>query len=65
MKIIRCLSEKIEDELHDASEYIELAMIWKGEYPDVAELFYELSKEEMESIAAPLLAKGWNVQISA
>ena len=47
MKIIKCLSEKIEEELHDASEYVELAMKWKTEYPDVAELFYELSQEEM------------------
>ena len=47
MKIIKCLAEKIEEELHDASEYVELAMKWKDEEPDTAELFYELSKEEM------------------
>lgn len=47
MKIIKCLSEKIEDELKDASEYVELAMKWRSEAPDVAELFYELSAEEM------------------
>ena len=48
MTIIKCLSEKIEDELHDASDYVELAMKWKAEYPEVAELFYDLSGEEME-----------------
>lgn len=48
MKIIKCIAEKIEDELHDASEYVELAMKWKKEQPDVAELFYTLSTEEMD-----------------
>lgn len=47
MTIIKCLSEKIEEELHDADAYIELAMKWKTEQPDTAELFYELSTEEM------------------
>ena len=47
MTIIKCLSEKIEDELQDAGEYVELAMKWKDEYPDVADVFYELSTEEM------------------
>ena len=47
MNIIKCLSEKIEDELKDASDYIDLAMKWKNEHPDVADLFYKLSTEEM------------------
>ena len=47
MKIIKCLSEKIEEELHDADAYIDLAMKWKTEEPDTAELFYTLSLEEM------------------
>ena len=47
MKIIKCLSEKIEDELNDAEEYIEDAIKWKAEVPDTAELFYQLSLEEM------------------
>lgn len=47
MKIIKCISEKIEDELQDAQEYIDLAMRWKNEEPDTADLFYELSVEEM------------------
>ena len=47
MKIIKCLSEKIEDELQDASDYIDLAMKWKQDEPDTANLFYDLSVEEM------------------
>ena len=47
MNIIKCLSEKIEDELKDASAYIDLAMRWKNEHPETAELFYKLSIEEM------------------
>jgi len=47
MKIIKCLSEKIEEELEDASAYMDLAMRWKQEEPEVANLFYELSVEEM------------------
>ena len=47
MKIIKCLSEKIEEELSDAQGYIDLAMRWKQDEPDTADLFYELSVEEM------------------
>ena len=47
MKIIKCLSEKIEDELQDAADYIDLAMRWKQDEPETAELLYELSTEEM------------------
>ena len=47
MKIIRCLSEKIREELQDADAYITLAIEWKDEEPETADLFYELSKEEL------------------
>ena len=47
MKIIRCLSEKIQEELEDADAYIDLATAWKDEDEEVAELFYELSTEEL------------------
>lgn len=47
MKIIKCLSELIEEELADSRKYVDLAMKWKTEEPDTADLFYELSVEEM------------------
>ena len=47
MKIIKCLADKIEDELQDAEAYIELAQKWKQEEPETAELFYQLSEEEL------------------
>ena len=47
MKIIKCLSELIEEELNDAEKYINLAMQWRTEEPDTADLFYTLSTEEM------------------
>lgn len=47
MKIIECLSELIEDEIGDAEKYIDLAAKWKTEEPETADLFYELSNEEM------------------
>ena len=47
MKIIKCLAEHIEEELHDADEYISLAVSWKDDQPEAAELFYQLSLEEM------------------
>ena len=47
MKIIECLSELIEDEIDDSEKYIDLAMKWRAEEPDTADLFYQLSLEEM------------------
>ena len=47
MKIIKCLSELIDEELSDADKYINLAAKWKNDEPDTADLFYELSTEEM------------------
>lgn len=47
MKIIKCLSEYINEELHDAEKYIEKALKVKLEHPETSELLYQLSMEEM------------------
>ena len=47
MKIIQTISEHIEEELDDSFEYIEMAIQYKEEFPQVAKTFYELSMEEM------------------
>ena len=47
MKIIKCLTEQIRDEIADAEAYIELANDWKEKEPETAELFAELSEEEL------------------
>ena len=47
MTIIKCISELIEEELADAEKYIDLAVKWKNEQPGAADLFHELSVEEM------------------
>ena len=47
MQIIKCLSELIEEELSDSQKYADLALKWRNEEPDTADLFHELSVEEM------------------
>lgn len=47
MKIIKCLSEMIGEELDDAEKYILKAHKYKDKYPEAADLFYWLSGEEM------------------
>ena len=47
MKIIKCLSEYINDEIHDAEKYIKKALEVREEFPEVAELLNMLSVEEM------------------
>lgn len=47
MRIIKDISEKIEDELDDAEEYVKLALREKESEPVVSDLFYSLAKEEM------------------
>lgn len=48
MKIIKCLSEFIQEELHDSEKYVKKALDIKEEYPEVAEVLYMLSGEEMK-----------------
>lgn len=47
MKMIELLSDHIQDELDDACTYIKLALEYKDTEPEVAQLFYKLSGEEM------------------
>lgn len=47
MKIIKCVAERIKEEIHDAETYIDMAIEWKESEPDAAEVFSELSAEEL------------------
>jgi len=51
MKIIKCLSEYIEEELHDADKYITKALNVKAEHPELAETLYQISLEEMSHMS--------------
>lgn len=48
MKLIQTISNKIEDELRDAEEYVTLAMQYKDTNPVQANVFFNLSAEEMK-----------------
>lgn len=47
MKEIREIARNIREELHDAEKYIDLALASKTDYPDIADMYYTLSKEEL------------------
>lgn len=52
MKLIELLVEHVEEELNDAYTYAKLALEYKEENPDLAQLFYRLSGEEMTHMDA-------------
>ena len=47
MKKIKLLMEHIDDEIHDAHTYAELALECRATDPETADLFCKLSTEEM------------------
>ena len=46
MRIIKCLSGMIEDEIKDAEKYAKKALEYKTTYRRAADLFFQLSTEE-------------------
>ena len=52
MKIIKKLSEKIEDELQDAECYAKMALEYRDEYPELARISNNLSAQEMDHMSA-------------
>ena len=50
MEIIKNISEKIDEELHDAEKYIKCAFKVMDEFPQLADTYYHLSLEEMKHV---------------
>ena len=50
MKIIKTISEMIEDELDGAEHYIKKAIECKEHNPNLARVFYEISMQEMNHV---------------
>lgn len=50
MKVIKELSEMIEEELEGADNYAKSAIKYKDEMPALADVFYEISTQEMRHV---------------
>lgn len=50
MMIIKELSDRINDELHDAKKYIKAAYEHMDDQPQVADAYFKLSQEEMSHV---------------
>lgn len=50
MEIIKQISTKIDEELHDAEKYIKCAYKVDDQYPQLADVYYKLSLEEMKHV---------------
>ena len=50
MKIIKCLAEKIEEEMHDAEAYAKLAYKYRADYPELSDVFLTLSRQEVTHV---------------
>lgn len=48
MKIIQTLTDLIDEEIHDGKKYVKLALEYKDKDMAMAEMFYNLSLEEMK-----------------
>ena len=48
MKVIKVLSNKITEEIHDAKDYAKLSIEYKESYPELSRTLYTLSTQEME-----------------
>ena len=46
MEIIKCISKKIGEEIKDATSYAEMALEYRDEYPDLANVLHRISLEE-------------------
>lgn len=51
MIIIKKLSDLIDEELNDAEKYAKLALEYKEEMPKIADLFFNLSLEELRHMS--------------
>ena len=50
MKLIKELTERIEEEIDGAEEYVKEAIRFKHEHPSLAKTLYDISNQEMSHI---------------